>query len=390
MKFLDSIEISIKSGAGGAGMVSFRAARNLPKLGADGGDGGHGGGIYLLGTDNLNTLAHLYRHKVYQAEDGAKGGSNGRTGRCGDDLHIKVPLGTIARDASSGEVLAEVLCPGMPYLLCKGGHRGLGNIRFLSSIHQAPEEYTSGGEAVQRDLLLELKLIADVGFAGLPNAGKSTLLSTISAAQPKVADYPFTTLIPQLGVVDVSSEIGEYGASFVAADIPGLIEGASSGKGLGHEFLKHLERTKCLAFVIDVANFDAPPLETLAILRSELSNFSRELAAKPSIVVLTKSDQLGFMDLDWSVDDVREQLSAEGFECCVISCLTGSGIGELKRKLYSIVLGDIHRQKKEDRDVVRDGMVINGRRLNHFQTPAELGYDLLVQSDKNRSLGLLQ
>ena len=274
MKFIDEILIRARSGHGGAGLCSFRSAKNAPKLGADGGDGGFGGHVLFKGNSTLNTLSHLYYMKVYAAGDGERGGLNGRTGANGRDCVIEVPVGTIVFNADTDEVMCEVLEDGELVQLAEGGKRGLGNLRYVSSTHQAPEEHTSGGEGIELNLKLELKLIADAGFAGFPNAGKSTLLSTISAAEPKVADYPFTTLEPQLGVVDVSQQTGEWGKSFVAADIPGLIEGASEGKGLGHEFLKHLERTKVIVFVIDAFPFDeTTPFEAFNKLKAELRNY---------------------------------------------------------------------------------------------------------------------
>lgn len=208
MKFVDSTEIRVRSGRGGAGMVSFKSARNMPKLGADGGDGGFGGSVYLVGASGLNTLSGLYFRQLYAAEDGGKGGPNGKTGADGAELEVTVPLGTVAINKATGAVLGEITKGGERLLVAKGGKRGLGNIRYLSSTHQAPEESTKGGSGEEVDLQLELKVIADVGLAGFPNAGKSTLISRISRARPKIADYPFTTLVPHLGVVSVEDDAG--------------------------------------------------------------------------------------------------------------------------------------------------------------------------------------
>ena len=349
MKFIDEILIRARSGHGGAGLCSFRSAKNAPKLGADGGDGGFGGHVFLKGNSTLNTLSHLYYMKVYAAGDGVRGGPNGRTGANGDDKIIEVPIGTIAFNADTDEVIAEVLEDGELVQLAEGGKRGLGNLRYVSSTHQAPEEHTSGGEGVELNLKLELKLIADAGFAGFPNAGKSTLLSTISAAEPKVADYPFTTLEPQLGVVDVSDLTGEWGKSFVAADIPGLIEGASEGKGLGHEFLKHLERTKVIVFVIDAFPFDeTTPFDAFIKLKNELANYGSELGEKKFLVLLTKAD-LAPADHDWS--SVTKPFADEGLETLRISSLSKIGLSEAKFRIWQIV--------EEERNLIKAEKVVS-------------------------------
>lgn len=290
MKFIDATEIIVKSGDGGPGLVSFRAARNRPKLGADGGDGGFGGDVYLIADERLNTLSTLRFKKTYRAENGARGGINNRNGRNGADCEVKVPLGTIVHDALTGEHLGELVEIGQKLLVAKGGKRGLGNLRYLSSTHQAPEENTSGGPAIQLTLKLELKLLADVGIAGFPNAGKSTLLSVLSNARPLIADYPFTTLTPQLGVVDVSDVTDIWGSSIVMADIPGLIEGASIGKGLGHEFLKHLERTRCLVYLLDGFLEPEEILDAFNKLKYEVSAYGTLLGSKSFLIVVNKID----------------------------------------------------------------------------------------------------
>jgi GTPase len=334
MKFVDETEITVRSGHGGAGMVSFASAKFAPKLGPDGGDGGFGGSVYLVGHGQLNSLSGLYYRRIYQAEDGVRGGSNGKTGRNGEDLEIQVPVGTMAFSQETGELLCEILEDGERICIAPGGKRGLGNIRFVSATHQAPEEHTKGGPGVTFDLRLELKLIADVGFAGFPNAGKSTLLSSISAARPKIADYPFTTLTPQLGVVAVP-EVDPYTASFVAADIPGLIEGAAEGKGLGHDFLRHLERTKVIVYVIDPFAWDEmPPIEAYETLQNELASFGEKLAQKRSLVVLTKGD-IAPEDMDWA--KVEQPFRELGLEVVRISAVAQKGLGELKRRLYGLV-----------------------------------------------------
>ena len=242
MKFVDKTEIFIQAGDGGNGLVSFKRAKNKPRLGPDGGDGGHGGSVYLIGNKGLNTLCSFRYRATYKAERGERGGINGCTGACGADLYLPVPLGTVVTNPETGDTIAEVLDEGESILIAKGGKRGMGNMKFLTATHQAPEESTAGTPGEELTVKLELKLIADVGIAGLPNAGKSTLLSSISAARPKVADYPFTTLTPQLGVVTVGSDIESE--SFVMADIPGLIEGAGHGKGLGPRILTSRRENK--------------------------------------------------------------------------------------------------------------------------------------------------
>lgn len=369
MKFTDTSEIFVSSGHGGPGLVSFRAAKNAPKLGPDGGDGGFGGNVYLVGTTQLNTLSHLYYRKIYKAENGARGGPNNRTGKNGADVEIPVPLGTVAINVDTGAVICEVLEDGEKIMIAKGGKRGLGNYRFLSSTHQAPEENTPGGPGIEIRLGLELKLIADVGFAGFPNAGKSSLLSRISAARPKIADYPFTTLVPNLGVVDLSDVKDSWDKSFVAADIPGLVEGASEGRGLGHEFLKHLERTKVIAYVVDAFSFENPdPMETLIKLQHELKQYSPILAAKKSVVVLTKSD-LTPPDFDWSelLNQVRNQVG----DALVVSSHTGDGIKELKLYLYGLV------QDEKQKVTVEAG-----------QTPVpDEGFEVVTRATEDDDLG---
>jgi len=334
MKFIDSIEIFVHAGKGGNGLVSFKSAKGKPKLGPDGGDGGTGGSVYLEGTSRLNTLNNLRYRAIYNAEDGVRGGANTRRGRNGEDLIVPVPLGTVAIDKTTGEKLGELLEEGEHLLVAKGGRHGLGNIHWVSSTHQTPEESRPGEPGEDRELELELKLLADVGLAGFPNAGKSTLLSVVSAARPKIADYPFTTLVPNLGVVEVGGP-GQYGAqAIVVADVPGLIEGASAGRGLGLQFLKHLERTSLVAYVIDAADYERAPVEALAILEKELQSFSPELAAKRAVVILNKIDLLDAETLA----EVRRSIESYGMKDILqVSAATVQGIVELKRRLYDLV-----------------------------------------------------
>ncbi len=332
MKFIDSINILVRAGRGGDGIVSFMSAKGKAKLGPDGGDGGTGGNVVLLGTNRQNTLSSLRFRATYAAEDGGRGGSNRCRGKTGEDLLIPVPVGTVAYNSETGELIGELLSDGATLQVAKGGRHGLGNIHWVKSTHQAPEEFRPGALGEQLELKLELKLLADIGLAGFPNAGKSTLLSAVSAARPKIADYPFTTLVPNLGVVDLTSDRYES-RSFVMADVPGLIEGASDGRGLGHQFLKHLERTSLIAYVIDTADFEQDPLTALTVLKRELAQFSPELAAKRAVVVLNKIDLVD----DEALSKVRSALVALNFEVLEISAATRLGLAELKERLYHLI-----------------------------------------------------
>jgi len=299
-KFIDEASITIQSGNGGPGCVAFHREKYVPKGGPSGGDGGKGGDVWIETNRNLATLLD-YRYRLkYEAKNGKPGQGGMKTGSDGEDVTLKIPVGTIVRDLDTGEVLEDFTEHGTRYLLCKGGRGGKGNSHFATSTHQAPRFAQPGEEGVVRKIKLELKLLADVGIIGYPNAGKSTLISKISAARPKIADYPFTTLVPNLGVVRVGKEIGS--PTFVVADIPGLIEGASLGRGLGTKFLKHIERTKFLLHVIDGAKLlkefgtDDPKAFAQAVVRdkeiidAELYTFSPELGEKAQMLVLNKCD----------------------------------------------------------------------------------------------------
>ena len=284
--FVDRVLVKVEAGTGGSGQTSFRREKFAPMGGPDGGDGGRGGDVIVRGDRNLTTLLDYTYRDAWKAERGQHGEGSNRTGRSGEDIVLPVPPGTVVRDADTQEFLGEVMDDGHTILVAKGGRGGKGNSFFVTPTHQSPREWQPGEEGRARTLELELKLIADIGLVGQPNAGKSTLLSVISAARPKIADYPFTTLSPNLGVVPLSDH-----RSFVVADIPGIIEGASEGKGLGLRFLRHIERTRMLAFMIPI---DAEDWQAeLDQLRHEISSYSTELAAKPYCVVFTKLDLLG-------------------------------------------------------------------------------------------------
>lgn len=333
MKFIDSTQILIRAGKGGNGIVSFKSSKGKPKLGPDGGDGGIGGSIYLRGNAQENTLSALRYRKMYHAEDGARGGSNGCRGKSGEDLIIDVPLGTVVADAESGDRLGELLEDQELLLVAKGGMRGLGNIHWATSTHQTPEEWKPGQPGEEKELKLELKLLADVGLAGFPNAGKSTFLSVVSAARPKIADYPFTTLTPNLGVVEFQHFNDFKLRSLVVADVPGLIEGASEGRGLGLEFLKHLERTALIMYVVDGYGLEQEPLEALSVLKKELAAFSPELASKRYVVVINKID---IMDED-VLAKLKADIEALGDEVLTMSAATRLNIEPVKNRLLELV-----------------------------------------------------
>ena len=284
--FIDRVVVNVAAGTGGSGQVSFRREKFVPMGGPDGGDGGRGGDIYVKADGNLSTLLDYTYRDAWTADRGSHGEGSNRTGRSGEDIVLPVPPGTVIRDLNTRELVGEVMESGDTLLVAKGGRGGKGNAFFTTSTHQSPREWQPGEEGQTRRLELELKLIADVGLVGQPNAGKSTLLSVISAARPKIADYPFTTLSPNLGVVPLSDH-----RTFVVADIPGIIEGAHEGKGLGLQFLRHIERTRFLAFLIPIDSLDWQA--EYDQLRAEIRSYSAELASKPHCVVFTKLDLLG-------------------------------------------------------------------------------------------------
>jgi GTP-binding protein len=283
--FIDNAEIEVKGGHGGPGCISFRREKNIPKGGPNGGDGGRGGDIIFIADENLTTLYDFRYKRIYKAQNGAPGESSLKTGKSGEDTYIRVPVGTIIKDAETGEPVADLDEQFKKIVVARGGKGGRGNNHFKSSTNKAPRKAEPGRPGEERRLALELKLLADVGLVGLPNAGKSTMLAHLSKARPKIADYPFTTLVPNLGIVPIR----EF-KSFVMADIPGIIEGASDGKGLGIQFLKHIQRTRLILYLIDVFTSDIE--QTLEVLKNELSEFDKSLAQRPSLVVLNKIDLL--------------------------------------------------------------------------------------------------
>ncbi|WP_299019329.1 Obg family GTPase CgtA [uncultured Photobacterium sp.] len=330
MKFVDEAVIRADAGDGGNGTVSFRREKYVPKGGPDGGDGGDGGDVYLLADENLNTLIDYRFERFHAAQRGENGRGGNCTGKRGEDCVLSVPVGTRAIDEETGEVIADLTQHGMKLMVAKGGFHGLGNTRFKSSVNRAPRQKTMGTKGEVRHLRLELLLLADVGMLGLPNAGKSTFIRSVSAAKPKVADYPFTTLVPSLGVVRVDSE-----RSFVVADIPGLIEGAADGAGLGIRFLKHLERCRVLLHMIDLLPADgSDPIENAFTILNELKQYSDKLANKPRWIVFNKVDLLPEEEAQAKIEEILEALAWEGDYYC-ISALNRMGTKELTYDLMS-------------------------------------------------------
>ncbi len=328
MKFVDEATIRVQAGNGGHGCLSFRREKYVEKGGPDGGDGGHGGSVYLVADPAMNTLADFRVARKFRAESGQPGAGRNKTGKSGDNLEVRIPCGTVVKDVDTGETICDLTEAGQRQKVAEGGRGGLGNTRFKSSTNRAPRQTTQGTQGEGRHLALELKVLADVGLLGMPNAGKSTLISAMSQAKPRIADYPFTTLHPNLGVV----RVGRL-QSFVMADIPGLIEGASEGAGLGIQFLRHLQRTGLLLHVVDIAPIDgSDPAKVVRAIASEIANFSAELAAKPRWLIINKIDLLAKDERAACRDKLLEELEWEGpvFE---VSAATGEGTESLAQAI---------------------------------------------------------
>ncbi|MCA9246555.1 MAG: GTPase ObgE [Planctomycetales bacterium] len=325
--FVDRVSIRVEAGNGGDGCLSFRREKYVPRGGPDGGDGGDGGSVLIRAQEGVDSLAALAQRTQWKADRGVHGQGSDRHGRNAEDLIILVPPGTVVIDASSKLVLKDLVRDGDQLCAARGGRGGKGNARFKSATNRAPREHTPGGEGELRNLVLELKLIADVGLAGKPNAGKSTLLSRISRARPQIANYPFTTKVPNLGIVQVDID-----RSFVMADLPGLIEGAHSGAGLGHEFLRHIERTRVLVHLVEPAPMDGTdPIANYRAIRDELIQYRADLGERPEIIAVSKADLP-------VAADVREQLAAEtGNDVLLISAVTGAGLNDLRRKIQQVL-----------------------------------------------------
>ncbi|MGC4078355.1 MAG: GTPase ObgE [Rubrivivax sp.] len=333
MKFVDEATIDIAAGNGGAGCVSFRREKFIPFGGPNGGDGGRGGSVWALADRNINTLIDYRYARRHEARNGESGRGADQFGAAGDDIVLRMPVGTIITDLDSGEVLCELLEHDQRVLIAKGGDGGFGNLHFKTSTNRAPRQKTPGWPGESRKVKLELRVLADVGLLGMPNAGKSTLISAISNARPKIADYPFTTLHPNLGVVRVGPE-----RSFVVADIPGLIEGASEGAGLGHRFLRHLQRTRLLLHIVDIAPFDegVDPVQQAKAIVAELKKYDPELHAKPRWLVLNKVDMLPAEEREARVKDFVKRLRYKG-PVYVISALAREGLEPLVEGIWKHV-----------------------------------------------------
>lgn len=328
MKFIDEATITIQSGDGGAGCVSFRRERFIPKGGPNGGDGGRGGDVILKVAPEKRTLYHLRSQTHFKAKNGKSGLGSNKTGKSGDDLVIELPPGALVSDPETGDLIIDMVAPGATFVIAQGGLGGQGNARFKTSTHRAPRFAQPGEPGQNRTIKIDLKLLADVGIIGLPNAGKSTLISVMSSAKPKIGNYPFTTLVPNLGVVQAP-----WGEPFVAADIPGLIEGAHKGAGLGARFLRHIERTRMLIHLIDASEIDPDnPLQPYESIMGELEKYAQKLAAKPQVIALNKLDMDGAESLAGAfMDAMKDALVVQ------ISAATGAGLDTLKREVVKVL-----------------------------------------------------
>ncbi len=345
MKFVDEASIRVEAGDGGNGAASFRREKYIPKGGPDGGDGGDGGSVYLVAESGLNTLVDFRHMRRHRAERGQNGMGRNCTGRSGEDTYVRVPVGTRVMDEDTEEMIGELLSHGQKLLVAKGGFHGIGNARFKSSTNRTPRQFTHGTEGEKRQLHMELILLADVGLLGMPNAGKSSFITNVSSARPKVADYPFTTLYPNLGVVSVGAS-----RSFVVADIPGVIEGASEGAGLGIQFLKHLDRTRLLLHLVDIAPMDdaVDPVDEVRKIAAELENYSPDLAQRERWLVLNKVDLLTPDEVESMRDKLVAELSWSG-PVYTISAVSGEGTGKL---VYALMehLDELRQDEDTDQD----------------------------------------
>jgi GTP-binding protein len=365
--FFDEVKIYVEAGAGGDGCVSFRREKFVPLGGPNGGNGGPGGSVLLSADHHLNTLISFRGHRHFRADRGGHGQGQNKQGQKGKDVTLAVPPGTLVRDADTNEVLGDLRAPGEELVVARGGRGGLGNAAFASSTNQAPRVAERGEQGESRWLILELKLIADVGVVGCPNAGKSTLLAAVSAARPKIADYPFTTLVPNLGMVRIDDR------DFVMVDIPGLIEGAHAGAGLGHDFLRHVERTRVLIHLLDGASED--PLQDLDSINEELALFNPRLAVKPQLVVLNKMDLPQARDL-WPV--VEEEMQSRDIPACSISAATGEGVRQM---LYQVL--QLLDSLPEEEEVVPEEVAV-------FRPPeGDEGFSIVVEEQGFRVRGRL-
>lgn len=328
--FIDYVKITAKSGNGGNGAITFRREKYVAAGGPDGGDGGRGGSVYFTVDPDINTLLDFRFKRKFKAEDGKNGEGSHRFGKSGEDLYIKVPIGTIVRDAETGKVVTDLSEKGQTELILPGGRGGKGNAHFATSTRQAPRFARDGEKGIEKEFILELKLLADVGLLGFPNVGKSTFISKVTSAKPKIADYHFTTIVPNLGVVK-----GEYGDSFVIADIPGIIEGASEGTGLGLQFLRHIERTRLLLHFLDVSGSEGRnPVEDFKVINEELKKYNKKLSTRKQIIVANKIDIMQDNSLYAEVEKMAKDKDLELFK---ISAVTGEGIKELMQRISKLL-----------------------------------------------------
>jgi GTP-binding protein len=380
--FVDRVEVKIKAGDGGDGAMSFRHEKFRPKGGPDGGDGGNGGDVVLIASSNQNTLANFRYKKLLQAQDGKPGLKSKKHGRNGEDLEIKVPIGTMVLN-KDGEALADLTTDGQQTVIAQGGHGGFGNAHFVSSIRQAPRVAEKGEPGDEFEAVFELKMIADVGIVGLPNAGKSTLLSVISNAKPEIANYPFTTLHPNLGVVDIDKK-----HSLLFADIPGLIEGASSGKGLGDEFLRHIERTNVLVHLVDFYNDDVA--EAYKTIQKELAAYQVDLSKLPQVVALTKTEGADKKEVEQKIKSLKKA-AKRGVPVLAVSSPSGEGVKELLRAVQKQVEKSRKQQEKDAQheslpligftptedtwqiEKTDDGFLVTGTKIERFAKRTRFG-----------------
>ena len=373
MRFIDEAIVTVKAGDGGNGIVSFRREKYVPKGGPDGGDGGSGGDVYIIADDNTNTLVDYRYTRRYDAKRGENGGAKNCSGRGSDDVYLRVPLGTTVIDTETGDVIGDVTEKGQTVLIAKGGDGGQGNTHFKTSTNQAPRRATKGFEGELKVLKFELKVVADVGLIGLPNAGKSTFIRQVSAARPKVANYPFTTLVPNLGVVDVG-----LGRSFVMADIPGLIEGASEGAGLGIRFLKHVARTRRLLHILDVQPIDASdPVHNAKVILKELEKFSPELSRLPQILILNKIDQVPEEELNALCTHIVAELGWTGMVFRT-STLMGDGT-------EAVVYHLMNKNEREKEQELEDPDFAENQRLRFERLEAEVRANTEEQKEAYRA-----
>ena len=359
--FVDYTKIFVKSGDGGNGAITFRREKYVAAGGPDGGDGGNGGNVYFIVDPDANTLINFRYNKKYKAQNGENGSGNRRYGKSGEDLYIKVPLGTVIKDSQTGKVIADLSEKGQKELIFPGGRGGKGNAHFATSTRQAPRFAQNGEKGIEKEIILELKLLADVGLIGFPNVGKSTILSMVTSARPKIADYHFTTLEPNLGVVKT-----EYGDSFVIADIPGIIEGASEGTGLGLQFLRHIERTRLLLHVIDISGSEnRKPVEDFKIINEELKKYSEKLSKRKQIIVANKIDS---MQDETLYQELEELAKKENLEIFKVSAATGEGL----KPLFTRVSEVLKTLPKEN--IIED----NGETL--YTLKEEKGFDIVVEN----------